>query len=310
MNNSYKTLCVVNPASANGRTKKTWLNLANYLQQQGLEFDVKFTNKPKDATHITREALHKDYQRIVAVGGDGTLNEVVNGFYNGNCEKIKDDAFLSFIPMGTGGDFARMFDISSNPQRAYDILAQGQEREIDIVKGTFTGWNGDQESRYYINVADVGLGSETVYHVNRNSKVLRGFLSFLISGLYSVFTYENKFLTVIVDDKEIYVGRSSMVVVSNGCYFGGGMKIAPHASINDGLLDIVVVKDLSKINLIKNLPGIYSGQHLNDPNIDFFNGKKVKIISNENIYVELDGETPGTGNLEFEIIPAEMKLIL
>ena len=93
--------------------------------------------------------------------------------------------------------------------------------EIDVVKVTFTGWDGEKETRYYINVADVGIGSQTVYHVNRNSKVLRGFLSFLISGIYSILTYENKYLTVKVDDKEIYTGNSSMVVVSNGAYLAG-----------------------------------------------------------------------------------------
>ncbi len=310
MKNSYKTLCVVNPASANGRTRRTWGTLERYLRQEGLEFEVLCTTQPKDATYITQEALHKDYQRIVSVGGDGTLNEVVNGFFNGDGQKIKKDAFLSIIPMGTGGDFARMFTVSSKPDRVYEVMAQGEAKEIDIVRGTYTGWNGQKESRFYINVADVGLGSEAVYHVNRNSKILRGFLSFLIFGLYSVFTYKNKFLTIKVDDREAYAGRSSMVVVSNGCYFGGGMKIAPHANLSDGLLDVVIVKDLSKMELLRNVPGIYSGQHLNDPGIDFLQGRKIEIISEEDIFVELDGESPGIGNLEFEIIPADMKLII
>lgn len=310
MESLCKTLCVVNPASANGRTKKAWKNLETFLRNQGLEFDVQYTNQPEDATKIARHALHNGYRRIVAVGGDGTLNEVVNGFFNGDNKKVRDDAVLGLIPMGTGGDFARMFPISSKPQRVYDILAKGEELEIDIVKGTFTGWSGEKETRYYINVADVGMGSETVYHVNRNSKAFRGFLSFLLLGIYSIITFENKDLRVKVDDQEVYAGKSSMVVISNGSYFGGGMKIAPKAKLNDGLLDVIIVKDLSKIEILKNLPGIYSGKHLNHPDLIFIHGKRIEITSPEKMFVEFDGETPGMGNLEFEIMPLEMKLLV
>lgn len=309
MDNSNKTLCVVNPASANGRTKKTWRGLKSFLRGQGLEFDVRYTAKPKDATNITREALQNGYRRIIAVGGDGTLNEVVNGFYD-NGEKIREDSVFSLIPMGTGGDFARMFPLSAKPQRVLELLTQGEEMEIDVVKGTFTGWNGEKETRYYINVADVGLGSETVYHVNNNTKILRGFLSFLIFAVYSILTYKNKYLTVKVDNKEVFTGKSSMVVASNGSYFGGGMKIAPQAKLNDGLLDITIVKDFSKIEILRNLPGIYSGKHTNHPGLIILNGKKVEIISEEKLYVEFDGESPGMGNLEFEILPLQMKVLI
>ncbi|HZK43106.1 MAG TPA: diacylglycerol kinase family protein [Syntrophomonadaceae bacterium] len=310
MKNIYKSLFVVNPISANGRTPKTWGNIERYLKQRGLKFDVRYTDMPREAITITREALQGDYQHILSVGGDGTLNEVVNGFFNNDGSKIKEDAYLSLIPMGTGGDFARMLKSSSHPQKIYEILAQGKEKKIDIVRSTFTGWSGQVESRYYLNVADVGVGSETVYHVNRNSKVFRGFLSFLVFGIYSILTYDNKLLNVKVDDRKVYVGKSSMVVISNGCYFGGGMKIAPYASLDDGLLDIIIVKDLSKLGLLKHVKGIYSGQHLNDPNIKFMNGKKTEILSDQKVYLEIDGETPGTGNLEFQIMPQEIKLLI
>lgn len=310
MKNKYKTLCVVNPASANGRTKKNWGKLENYLKQQGLEFAVKFTSKPKEAIDITREALYNDYSRIVSVGGDGTLNEVLNGFYNGNYMKIKEDAFLSFIPMGTGGDFARMFTTSSKPQRVYEVLADACEYPIDIVQGTYTNWDGNRETSYFINVADIGLGCQTVYRVNQSSKAWGGFLSFLISALYSLVTYESQFLTVKVDDKEVYTGKACMVVVSNGSYFGGGMKIAPYANLSDGLLDITIVDDLSKIDIIKNIPGIYTGKHINHPAVTFFSGKKVELISPTELLVEFDGETPGIGNIELEIMPQELKILL
>lgn len=307
---NYKTLCVVNPTSANGRTRKTWGQLESYLRRRGLVFDVMCTSAPKNATDITREALLKDYRRIVSVGGDGTLNEVVNGFFDEKGQKIKEDAFLSIIPMGTGGDFARMFEVSSKPHAVYEMMAKGREIKIDIVRGAFTGWRGNPEFRYYINVADVGLGSETVYYVNRNSKILRGFLSFLVSALYSVFTFKNKLVTVIVDGQEVYTGKSNLVVASNGSYFGGGMKIAPHANLSDGLLEIIIARDLSKLELLRCVPKIYSGKHLEEAKIFSLRGQKVQISSPEEIFVEFDGESPGKGDLVLEIIPQGMKLII
>ncbi len=310
MENKFKTLCIVNPVSANGRTRKRWVQLEGYLTSKGVKFTVEYTDYPKEAIEITREAIRQGYNRLVAVGGDGTLNEVLNGFYNEDKQKLNEDVFLSFIPMGTGGDFARMFDLSSNPQKVYEILALAQEHVIDIVLATYTNWEGKQESRFFINVADVGLGSNTVHHVNRNSKLLGGFFSFLMGGIYSLLTFRNQDLIVEVDEEEVYRGKSSMIAVGNGSYFGGGMKIAPYAKLDDGLLDIIIVKDLNKLRLLRNLPRIYSGKHLDEPEIDFLLGRKIEIISEEELLLEFDGETPGIGNIRLEIRPKALKLLL
>lgn len=310
MEKSYKTLCIVNPASANGRTKKTWRKLEGYLRQRGLDFEVMYTSGPYDATVMTQDALAKGFNHIVSVGGDGTLNEVVNGFFDDSGQMIGEDSFLSVIPMGTGGDFARMFNMSSKPELVFEVLSQKRVQAIDLVRSKLTNWKGQPETRFYINVADVGLGSETVYYTNKNSKVLRGFLSFLIFGIYSIFTFKNKLLGIKIDGEEVYAGKSSLTVVSNGCYFGGGMKIAPHASLSDGWLDVIIVQDLSKLDLLKNVKAIYAGTHLDYPGITFHRGRRVEIYSPEEIFVELDGESPGMGNLEFEVMPGVMQFII
>ncbi len=309
MDNTYKTLCIVNPVSANGRTRKNWPLIEAFLKKLGLEFTVAYTTHAGDAIKIAQNGLAQGYNRLVAVGGDGTLHEVINGLYS---EKDKDetDAVLSFIPMGTGGDFARMFSLSANPQEVYKMLTAGREHSIDIALGTYTNWEGERESRYFINVADIGIGSHTVYHVNRNSKVFGGFWSFLLAGLYSLLTYKSQNLTIRLDGVDIYQGKSNMVVISNGSYFGGGMKIAPHAQLDDGLLNITIVKNLNKYELLKHLPGIYSGKHITEPKIDFLLGKKVEITSTEDLLIEFDGETPGMGDLQIEIVPQALKLII
>lgn len=306
----YPTLCIVNPASANGRTRRAWKSMEQALAGRDIKLEACFTSGPNDATRLTREALHKGYRRIISVGGDGTLNEVVNGYFNGNREKICTDAVLSLIPMGTGGDFARMLQASHEVDFVHRLLSHPRERTCDLVRVTFTNWDGQEEYRHYINIADVGIGSETVVRVNRNSKFLGGFFSFLLGALHTIFTYRNRSLTVRVDDRLIYEGQAGMIVVGNGSYFGGGMKVAPHAMIDDGLLEVVVVKDLSKIQLLGNVGSIYRGHHLNHPLVEHLQGKRVEIISPDNICIEMDGETPGQGGLTFEILPAAMTLLV
>lgn len=310
MNNTYNTFFVVNPASAHGRTKRNWLRLEAYLRQNDLDFAYKFTAKPMEAINITREALYNGYSRIVSVGGDGTLNEVLNGFYDEEYRKINTESFLTHIPMGTGGDFARMFNISADLSDVYNIMTNFQEYTIDIVKGTYTNFAGLRESRFLINVADVGLGCQTVYTVNNRSKILGGFLSFLTSALISLLTYESQLVTVKIDGNEVYNGKLTMVVVSNGSYFGGGMKIAPKALLNDGLLDITIVNDLTKLGIIQNVPGIYQGKHVNHPAVSIFKGESVELSSPAELLVEFDGETPGMGSIILEVMPNELKLLL
>lgn len=311
MNNAeYTTLCVVNPTSANGRTPKAWRKIETALSKRGVSLEVRFTSRPGDATEITRQALRDGYNRVISVGGDGTLNEVVNGFFDSQGEKVSENTFLSLITMGTGGDFSRMLDTNTSLDNLYRLITDPQLRKCDLVRARFTNWQGQEECRMYINEADIGLGSEAVLRVNRNSKALGGFVSFLSAGLYTILTYRNRPMTITVDDQLIYAGKTGMVVVSNGSYFGGGMKVAPHAEIDDGLLEVVIVKDLGKKDLLANVANIYKGTHLQHPQVEHLPGCRVEIASSEDLVFEMDGETPGHGNITFEIMPAAMNLLV
>lgn len=308
---SYKTLCVVNPASGNGRTRKAWTKVEQALAQRGIELDVYFTAGPGDATTETRKALQNGYNRIISVGGDGTLNEVGNGFFDSNQQPINPEAGLSFIPMGTGGDFSRMFGLNSDLNTIYRLLTDPQPYRCDLVLTTYTNWQGAQERRLFINEADVGLGSETVYRVNRNSKALGGFASFLLAFLCTVIVYRNFELVIKVDDETKYDGKTGIIVVGNGGYFGGGVKVAPDAKVDDGLLEIILAKDLKKTDLLLNLTNMYKGTHLKHPQVERMSGRKVEILSKDDIRFEMDGETPGHGSsVLFEIIPNAVTLLL
>lgn len=307
--NDEKTIFIVNPISANGRTSKRWTRLEKDLQEKGYIFDVAYTRRPMHAVDITRNALQTGFERVIAVGGDGTINEVINGFYLGG-EKISRNAALSVLPMGTGGDFTRHLNIKRDINYVYHLLEQDCKRACDIVHAKFTGWDGNPKERYYLNICDTGLGSETCASVNRSSKALGGFLSFLLAALNSLITYKNRQLTVKVDGIEVFKGKSILTAVGNGKYFGGGVKIAPHAKIDDGLLDIVVIEDMSKWELLRNLPKAYKGEHLQHPQVKYFQGETVNLQSEEKIYLELDGESPGYGNIELKLCPQGIMLVV
>lgn len=307
MAENNQALFIVNPVSGGGRTKKNWQKVEMLLRQKGYHFDVRFTERPLHATMIASEALQSGYTHIIAVGGDGTINEALNGFY---AEEVKDryQTAFSVLPMGTASDFSRVLQTSAKFAYIEKLLTECREIACDVARAFYTDWAHKPASRFFINVADIGIGSDTVARVNRNSKALGGFLSFLLAFLTSVFLFKNPELTVEVDGKLFYAGKSSLVAVNNGKYFGGGMMIAPSAEITDGLLDIAVLGDMRKTEFLKELPGVYKGKHLNHPKIHLTRGKTIKIASNQKIYLEVDGESPGTGNIEFEILPGDIRL--
>ncbi len=304
-----RVMFVVNPVSGNGKTYKKWQAVENKLRSKGYKFDQLFTEAELHATEITAQALQSGYNHIIAVGGDGTINEVLNGFYC-NSEEASKNAVLSVVPMGTGSDFSRGLNLSSNLNYIEKLLKDGQEQLCDVVCASYKGWDGREVSRYYINIADVGIGSETVYRVNRSSKAGGGFWSFLTAGLASIFSFKNPVLSVEVDGQEIYSGESTMTVISNGKYFGGGIMISPQAEIGDGSLEVMVFEGLSKRECLLLLPSLYKGKHLDYPRLRIARGQEVRVHSQQQIFLEMDGESPGTGNIHFKILPADLKLVI
>ena len=305
--NKEKTIFIVNPVSANGRTSRSWEKLEKDLRKKGYIFDVDYTRRPMHAVDLTRNALEKGFERVIAVGGDGTFNEVINGFYLDG-EKISKSAALSVLPMGTGGDFSRYLNNKNDANYIYHLLEQDHKNACDIVHARFTGWDGKPIERYYLNIFDTGIGSATCYYINQKSKALGGFLSFLSATLYTLATYKNQYLTVKVNGTVVFQGKSAVTAVANGKFFGGGVMIAPHAKIDDGLLDIVIIEDLNKLEFLKNLPKAYKGEHLTHPQVQYFQGETVSIQSDEKLLLELDGESPGYGDTELEICQQDMIL--
>ncbi|HYL70543.1 MAG TPA: diacylglycerol kinase family protein [Candidatus Dormibacteraeota bacterium] len=269
------TLVVVNPASAGGRTGRHWAEVATLMLDAGLDFETYRTTAPGDATRAVRAALREGRTRVVAVGGDGTLNEVVDGFFAEDGTRLAPDAVLGLVPSGTGGDFRKAAGVPADSREAVRLLASGQTRRIDAGRIDFDSG----ARRHFINIADCGLGGEVVARVNRSrfkGGGARGTAVFLWQSLAALWTFGAHPVTVRVDT-ERFDGAVQSVVVANGRYFGGGMHIAPDAALDDGLFDVVIVEARGRVRSLRGLPSLYRGRHLGEPGVSVLRGATVRI---------------------------------
>lgn len=305
--NTNSWYAIVNPASANGQTRKIWPKIYKRLLDQKINLEYAYTTGPGEATILTRQALHNNYSQILSVGGDGTINEVVNGFFE-NQQHINPEASLAVLSHGTGGDFLRSLNQTRGLHSFLDLLRREQITPIDCGLAQFEDASGVLHNRYFLNVADVGLGGETVDRVNKRSKFLGGKLSFLLGSLISILTYENKNMKCVIDGKVVVNGLTNSIMVANGRYIGGGMMIAPNADLTDGLFDVIVLGDLSIPKILRHLPKIYQGQHLEVSGVSVYRGKEISIISNPSAFLDLDGEHPGFTPVHFSLIPQGIRL--
>ncbi|HCW50986.1 MAG TPA: lipid kinase [Clostridiales bacterium] len=306
---SETVFVVVNPASANGSTGRMWPAISRLLREAGLEHEACLTSGPLDAVGITRQALAEGYRTVVAVGGDGTVNEVVNGFFDGD-QWLGDGARLGLICRGTGCDLIKTLGLPKDDRQAVERLRAGRTRRIDLGRVRFTGHSGEEQVRYFANIGDLGLGGETVARVNRTTKAFGGLFSFLWGTLATVATYRNKDIELVIDGGEPIRGRMNSVVVANGRFFGGGMEIAPQAVMDDGLFDIVVLGNISRLELVANISRVYRGAHLDHPKIALWRGREVTVRSQDTVLLDLDGEQPGRADAVFTILPGRLEVIV
>jgi diacylglycerol kinase (ATP) len=304
---SPKIALVVNPVSANGITAKRWPEVETAFKEAGLQISYNFTESPEHATAITRNYLQNGYELIISVGGDGTANEVVNGFFSDG-QLINPDAAVAFMSTGTGRDLGRTIGTPPSINEAVQHILKSSVRPVDLGRVSFMNNQGAEEVRHFINVAGLGLDGDTVARVNRASKALGGFVSFLWGTLVSLMLYKNKVLTIAVDGIEICSEPITVVVIGNGRYFGGGMCIAPEAFVDDGLFDIVILRGLSKPALLVNLPKVYCGKHLSHPRIKSLRGRIITVSSPEETLLDLDGEQPGRAPVRIELLPAAINM--
>ena len=246
---------------------------------------------------------------MVAVGGDGTLNEVVNGFFH-NGAPIPTTSKLAMIPLGSGGDFRRTLRIPIEPKQAVEVLRTGMVRRLDAGCVTYQTSEGATALRHFINIADAGFPGEVVYRVNRGSKRL-GSMTYTVGGAISMLTYSNKPMTVVIDGDTHELAKAQQVVIANCQFYGGGMQIAPSASPTDGVFDVILIKNAGKLETIRGMNDIRSGKHLDqaNPKMELLYGKRISITSPARVRIDVDGEDPGFLPALFEIQPGAIEFM-
>jgi len=299
---------VVNPSAGHGRAGKLWPQIERQLRARYANLHYHLTSRPREATEIVRQSIADGADLILAMGGDGTVNEVVNGFFDGT-RPIATHATIGIIPIGTGADFIRSLGLPRDPFHAIQKMFSAATRRADVGRLSCCGTDGQSVVRYFINVADLGIGGAVVDHINGSSKRLGGFLTHLNSLLITLASYENVRVRLRIDDafdEEMVVNS---INVANGRFFGGGMWLAPEAKIDDGLFDIVIIGSLNRMEAIMSIPRLYRGTLALHPKVKIVRGRRVEVTSAQEVLLDADGEAPGRLPAVFEIIPGAIKLL-
>jgi diacylglycerol kinase (ATP) len=292
---------IVNPNAGNGKGKKDWGRISGLLEKNDIVFEARFTERKGQAIEFGREAIAAGFRKIISVGGDGTLNEVVNGiFTQDNCPT--HEVAVGMIPVGTGNDWGRMFGIPMMYEGAVKVLKENKTMPHDI--GLISFYDGNtQDKRYFINIAGLGFEAIVVKKTNKQKDKGRSNRAiYFYNLLSSLFLFKKIDSELTIDNKTIPCNVFS-VNVGNGRYCGGGMRQTPDALPDDGLLDITVIRDMSRIEVIKSLKLLYDGTILSHPLVDGYRSTNLRVTSNPVMFAEADGESLGHTPVEFSIIP-------
>src|SRR5215212_1110187 len=312
-NNSNLPLVIVNPKSASGSTESRWAQIASDLRAHFGAFQVAFTKKQGNGILLAKRGAENGRKFIIACGGDGTINEVANGILESGAS-----VELGVLPSGTGGDFRRTLQMPTGTREAAKNLKTGETKKIDVGRIKFFNHEGVEISRYFLNVASFGLSASIIERVKTKNKfdwlphdLLRGKATFAVSTLQEVLDLNFVTVRVRIDENEEKTLNTINFAVANSRFFGGGMKIAPDACINDGFFDIVNIGDMRTAKILLNAYTLYNGSHLNLSEVKHINAKRVEVKSadsNNEIHLETDGELPGKLPAIFEIVPEALKV--
>ena len=301
-----ETLVILNPASAGGATGRCAHSLRERLEARFGALDFETTRGPRDATRIATDACRSGVERLLIAGGDGTTSEVAAGLLG--CPPESRPA-LGLLPLGSGLDLARSLSLPRDLESALDVIEAGALRRVDAGEIEYSDDQGTICHGYFVNESSAGLSGETVRLVGASSKRLGPRLGFLVGAVGAILGHRPVALAVEIDGARVYEGLVSMVIAANGAYFGAGMRVAPDAQVDDGFLEVVIVRGLSIPRLLANFPSIYRGGHLGHSRVSRHRARKLVLIPKEaGAPVDVDGESVGTLPLRAEILPAALRI--
>ncbi len=300
---------IVNPASGNGRGAKRLPQFAAKFRSAGYTCNVEYTTGPGDASRLAAEFARAGAHTILAIGGDGTANEIINGLIEGD-QPVNPNTRLALVPCGTGKDLSRSLG-TLNVDQTLQAIKSNEEATIDVARMSFIdAATREPVTRYFANVADVGFGADVANRTNSAGKAFGATIPYLVNIFKTVAAFQGSRITVEVDGELFFEGDSLMVVFANGRFHAGGMRLAPDASLQDGLLDVYILEKVGRAKLIGSLlPRVYIGKHGGQAGVHYLRGKQVKVETDEPLLVEMDGEQPGKSPVSVAVVPGVLKVI-
>lgn len=270
-----KMIFIINPVAGGGKAQKLIPTIEKIMDETRIKYDIVLTTKPKDAIKISKESIQKGYNNIVAVGGDGTVNEVAMGILESG------NGTLGIIPSGTGNDLARTLKIPFTPKEAIEVIIKGNKKKMDV---------GLVNNSLFLNIASIGFDSEVVKNTQKIKKRIKLGIAYVIGVLETLIIFKDKKIKLEIDD--IPIDKNILLVaVGNGKYYGGGLKILPMAIMEDGYFHVCIINRVSKIKLFFLFPSIFKGKHVKfKKHVDIFKAKKIRVITEDKTFLNVDGE--------------------
>ncbi|MBL8950595.1 MAG: diacylglycerol kinase family lipid kinase [Myxococcaceae bacterium] len=302
-----KTYLVVNPKSGNGDTGRRWAEIQARLVRSLGEVSYGFTEGPMHASQLARRALHQGFDTIVAVGGDGTINETVNGFFEGG-KAINPNAALGVLPRGTGGDFRRTFGWDLELEHTVERLRRDATEPFDVGLLEYTAHDGTRAQRYFANITSFGVSGQIDREVNTSSKALGGRVSFMFGSVKALVGWKDKRVRLKLDGGAPEEVSCTTIAVANGKFFGGGMMVAPGAATSDGVFDVTIWSGYKLSDFALKQNSIYSGDHVKWKGTRCLKAKVVEAECDDEVLIDCDGEQPGKLPLKISVLPGVVRL--
>ncbi len=302
-----KWFVILNPHAGSGQGKKDQTIIVNLLNQKGFDFKLAVSDYPKHAIELTIQAITEGFRNLIVAGGDGTLNEVVNGvFLQTVC--LPDEIIVGVIPVGTGNDWIKTFGIPNKYNQAIQMIKKGDTMQQDIGRIIYTSFN-QAKICYFANMAGFGFDAMVAEKTNRLKDQGRKGISLYLQALGSSFlNYQTGKARLVIDDKVVEELVFS-VSIGIGRFNGGGMMQAPDAIPDNGLFQVTIIRKIGLFGILRNLAGLYSGAYLKDPRVSTYSASRVSISAAKNIAGEADGEILGDNKFDIDLFSHKLKVI-
>lgn len=299
-----KTRLIANPTSGGERALDLLQRLNDRLRPALDHLDIVLTTGDGDAARAARQAAGDGYAQVLAAGGDGTLNEVINGIAAAAADDPGQDAWtrlrVGLIPLGTGNDFAGTLGLPDDPEAAAEVVLRGETRQIDL---------GVMNDRRFINASAGGFIAETSANVDSRLKSIAGAFAYVLGGVRTLIEWEPVQTTVTLDDDAPFTLDMQMFVVANGQTIGGGNRVAPDARLDDGRMDVCLVHAMPNVAFVPLLGRIAAGEHVGDDGVVMRQAKRARFAFSRPIKVNVDGQVLDAADATYEVEPGRVRFI-